>query len=271
MTLEGTLNLPKNAVKVPAVVIANGLGQDRNGIYLPDPNLCPPIYKTWADTLAQYGIAVLRYDQRITRPYMSHANFSLTDRVNDISSAVKYLKHRAEIDTNKIFIVGHSEGADVAPIAEQTKNIVKGLVLIAATAFAIDTFTVEYLKASNADPAYISRVEELFAALREGEYSASWRFNDRGPSYWEQYIQYTENAGTTAVNLGKPILIIQGANDEYFPGSLYQKNTAIWENTASQSSLIDLRIYQGVTHFLLRHGARETSVNVLHDLIEWIK
>jgi len=183
LVLSGTLNLPNDVLKVSAVIIAAGAGQDQNGIYPPDPNLCPPIYKTWADTVAQHGIAVLRYDQRIAQPYISRSNFSLNDRVTDIKSAVNYLKSRSEIDTSKIYIIGHSEGGAAAPVAAQIKNTAKGLILIAVAAFAADTMLIERFKAADANPDYIDDVVALFARLRSGEYSRNWEFNNLGTIY----------------------------------------------------------------------------------------
>jgi dipeptidyl aminopeptidase/acylaminoacyl peptidase len=271
LTLEGTLNLPKDTLNVPAVVFASGGEQDRNGILPSDPNLFPPIYRTWADTIASYGIGVLRYDQRITQPNIIPLDFTLTDRVSDLISAIKYLKSRTEIDTNKIFIIGHSEGAAVTPTAAQRENLVSGVVLIAAAAFAIDTFIIERLRANNAHSSTIANAMRLFEELRSNQYLSTWQYMGKGPIYWEQFIQYTENAGSITINLGKPALIIQGNKDEYYPGFLFPKNTTIWENVASQSTLIDFNIYPEVTHLILRNGTRNAAIEVIYDIITWIK
>jgi dipeptidyl aminopeptidase/acylaminoacyl peptidase len=271
LTLSGTLSLPNDTARVPAVIIANGYFMDRDGIYPPNPGLSPPVYRTWSDTLASHGVAVLRYDQRIVMPNTDLLDFQLSDRVNDVASAIQYMKSRTEIDTSRIFIMGHSQGSTVAPLAAQREDIVAGLVLIAPLAFALDTLVVESLRINNENPTRISNVEALFDSLRSNTYSNTWQYNDHGPRYWRQNIQYTEDAVGTAVNWGKPIFIIQGTRDRTYPGYLFQKNTSLWENAAGQSTLIDINVYPGVTHILRDYDTGETAIQVIYDVMDWIK
>jgi pimeloyl-ACP methyl ester carboxylesterase len=270
LTLAGTLSLPRDTSRVPAVVIANGVNMDRDGLSIsPLPDWWPPIiYRTWADTLASYGIGVLRYDQRIVTPNVDPMDFELADRVDDIASAIQYLESRTEIDTSRIFIVGHSQGCAVAPLAAQREDIVAGLVLIASVAFAADTFEIELLRANNHPSFY---VEAMFDSLRNNTYSTNWRLDGRGPRYWKQWIRYTEDTGSNAVNLGKPILTIHCASDELLPGDMFEKNMTVWENAASQSALIDINVYPGVTHFVLEDGTQETAIQVIYDIVDWLQ
>jgi acetyl esterase/lipase len=214
---------------------------------------------------------VLRYDQRIVMPNTDLLDFQLSDRVNDVASAIQYMKSRTEIDTSRIFIMGHSQGSTVAPLAAQREDIVAGLVLIAPLAFALDTLVVESLRINNENPTRISNVEALFDSLRSNTYSNTWQYNDHGPRYWRQNIQYTEDAVGTAVNWGKPIFIIQGTRDRTYPGYLFQKNTSLWENAAGQSTLIDINVYPGVTHILRDYDTGETAIQVIYDVMDWIK
>ena len=275
LTLEGTLYLPNETLRVPAVVIVNGSGPvDRDGIYAPNPNLLPPIYKNWANWIASRGIGVLRYDKRfLTHPDLNPLEISQEDQINDIISAIIYLKSRTEIDTNKILIIGHSEGGSIAPVAAQRKNIVSGVVIIASPAFAIDTLFIEQLKANSNNPqSLITQVEQAFELLRNNQFPSGGQIAGGGEAYWQEWIEYSENADSIAVNLRKPILVIQGEEDENFPGFTFQKNKALWENIANQSDLIDFRTYEGVTHLILKDDdTQDMATDVLDDIVNWIK
>ena len=274
LTLEGTLYLPNETSKVPAVIIVNGSGPvDRDGIYAPDPNLLPPIYKNWADWIASRGIGVLRYDKRfLTHPNLNPLEISQDDQITDIVSAINYLKSCTEIDTNKILIIGHSEGGNIAPIAVQRKNVVVGVVIIASPSFAIDTLFIEQLKANPNNPqTLITQVEMAFELLRNNQFPSGGQIFGGGEAYWREWIEYSENAGSIAINLGKPILVIQGEEDENFPGFTLQKNKTLWGNTASQSDLIDFRTYKGVTHLILTKDTQDMATDVLDDIVNWIK
>lgn len=39
---------------------------------------------------------------------------------------------------------------------------------------------------------------------------------------------------------------------------------------AGQSTLIQINVYQGLTHSLLENDTRETATQVLYDVIDWI-
>ena len=271
LTLEGTLTIPTTSSKVAAIVIASGGGLDRDGIYESNPDIQLPVYKTWAETISSENIAVLRYDQRLLSPNIDVLQVTLGDRINDIISAISYLKTRSEIDTNKIFIVGHSQGGCIVPIAAQSVNNISGVVIINSDAIAIDTLVIERLKARGFSASYISDVINYFDSLRSNASTPAWGYANRGEIFWKEFIEYTENADSICISLRKPIFTIQCNNDEGYTALTRQKNITKWENISNESQLIDQTVYDEVTHFVLKSGTEETAMNVIHDIINWIK
>jgi pimeloyl-ACP methyl ester carboxylesterase len=131
VTLAGTLTLPKGTGPFGAAVLVAGSGpQDRDESI---SNHKP--FLILGDYLARKGIAVLRYDKRGTPKSTGNADDSTTlDLAADTEAAIAYLKSRKEIDPAKIGIIGHSEGAIIAPyLASRSKNI-PWLVLLGAPA-----------------------------------------------------------------------------------------------------------------------------------------
>ncbi len=119
--LSGTLTVPSVNGKYPVVVMVSGSGpQNRD-----EEILGHKLFWVIADYLSRNGIAVFRYDDRGVGKSKGNFNEATTfDFSNDAEAAVNYLKTLSYIDTNKIGIVGHSEGGMIAPmVASRNKNV----------------------------------------------------------------------------------------------------------------------------------------------------
>jgi pimeloyl-ACP methyl ester carboxylesterase len=131
ITLAGTLTLPKGAGPFPAALLIAGSGpQDR------DESLASHRpFLLIADALTRKGIAVLRYDKRGVGKSTGNPDTATTmDLAADAQAALAFLKSRKEIDGSRIGLIGHSEGAIIAPYLAGHAKEVKWLVLLAAPA-----------------------------------------------------------------------------------------------------------------------------------------
>jgi uncharacterized protein len=76
-----------------------------------------------ADHLTRRGLAVLRYDDRGTaRSTGDFARATSADFAADARAAVAFLRARADVRRGAVGIVGHSEGALVAPLVAQGES-----------------------------------------------------------------------------------------------------------------------------------------------------
>ncbi|MEM1120912.1 MAG: alpha/beta fold hydrolase [Bacteroidota bacterium] len=127
--LAGTLTTPKQGDSFAAVVLVSGSGpQDRNSEILGHKP-----FEILADHLTRKGIAVLRYDDRGYGA--SHGQFrpaTTLDYTYDALAAVNFLKTHPTQKFNKIGIIGHSEGGNIAPVAATMDSSVNFIVLLAA-------------------------------------------------------------------------------------------------------------------------------------------
>jgi uncharacterized protein len=130
-TLAGTLTFPKGAGPFPAAVLLAGSGPyDRDEALA---NHKP--FLVLADYLTRKGIAVLRYDKRGIGKSMGSADSATTlDLASDAQTAVAYLKTRKDIDASKIGLIGHSEGAMIAPYLATHSQDIAWTVLLAPPA-----------------------------------------------------------------------------------------------------------------------------------------
>jgi pimeloyl-ACP methyl ester carboxylesterase len=133
--LSGTLSLPKSERPAPAVILLTGSGaQDRD-----ESILGHRPFLVLADHLTRRGIAVLRVDDRgVGGSTGSVSNSTTEDLAGDALAGVALLKRRKEINSRRIGLLGHSEGALVAPLAAARSPEVAFVVLLAGTGVSGD-------------------------------------------------------------------------------------------------------------------------------------
>lgn len=126
--LAGTLTIPKSDRPSAAVLLISGSGaQDRD-----ESLLGHQPFLVLADYLTRRGIAVLRLDDRgVGGSTGDLPNSTTEDLAGDALVAVEFLKSCPEIDSQRIGLVGHSEGGLIAPLAASRSDDVKFIVLLA--------------------------------------------------------------------------------------------------------------------------------------------
>lgn len=124
--LAGTLTLPPGQGKWPAVILVSGSGpQDRDETIMGHKP-----FLILADHLTRLGIAVLRLDDRGVGQSTGDFGKAVTeDFADDILQGFWFLRTCAEIDPDRIGLVGHSEGGLVSSLVAQRESKVAFLVL----------------------------------------------------------------------------------------------------------------------------------------------
>src|SRR5204862_6641068 len=135
-TLAGTLTLPKGASAkkpVSAIVTVTGSGPEDRDENIGLPGFRP--FRQLADALGRRGIAVLRMDDRGTGA--SGGTFkgaTSADFAEDARAGLAYLRTRAEIRPDRLGVLGHSEGAVIAPMVADKEPGLRAIVLLAGVA-----------------------------------------------------------------------------------------------------------------------------------------
>jgi dienelactone hydrolase len=200
--LPGTLSLPNGVESAPAVILVHGSGpQDR------DESLGPNRpFRDLAGGLATRGIAVLRYDKRTKLYPESFADLKnptvKEETLDDVSSAIEFLKTRPEIDSRRITVIGHSLGGTLAPRIAALNPSVAQVEYLAGLQGPIDDAAAERIRRLKVEAARVG-------AARPG---------DEGPpflgaplSYWADLSAY--DPVEAAATLSIPMLILQGGRD----------------------------------------------------------
>lgn len=143
VTLAGTLTIPEGDGPFPSVVIISGSGPSlRSGSILPLADY--EIYTTLADKLTQNGIIVLRYDDRgVGGSGGDYSSATLDDFAYDSGAAVAYLLERDEVDSDRIGLIGHSEGGIIAPQTVANREDIAFVITIGGPALEMTQVLAE--------------------------------------------------------------------------------------------------------------------------------
>lgn len=129
ISIAGTVCLPSANNQYPMVLFVHGSGPlDRNenakGSKL-------NIFNTTAHHLAKNGIGSFRYDKRgCGKSSGNYHEATHKDLVKDAHSLVTYLANLDCSDSEKIYVLGHSEGSIIAPQLASTHPNVAGIILL---------------------------------------------------------------------------------------------------------------------------------------------
>ncbi len=177
--LAGTLTRPRTGAPVPAVLLIAGAGpQDRNETIDGHKPLL-----VLADYLTRHGLAVLRVDDRGVGQSTGDFHSGTTkDFASDAEAGVRYLITRKDVNQKHIGLIGHGEGAIVAPmVAAEMPQDVSFMVLLGGTAVTGD----KVLLAQTARAESVAGVppEQIDADLRIG--AGMYKFVEQGRSQAE--------------------------------------------------------------------------------------
>jgi pimeloyl-ACP methyl ester carboxylesterase len=133
--LAGTLTLPKSNGPFAAALLITGSGpQDRDEALMGHKP-----FLVLSDYLTRRGIAVLRVDDRgVGKSTGNFGTATTKDFATDAVAGIEYLKTRKDIDPKRIGLIGHSEGADIAPMVAAESPDVAFIVMMAGTALPGD-------------------------------------------------------------------------------------------------------------------------------------
>ena len=131
--IAGTIAVPDKGEKFPAVVLIPGSGMvDRDESHKKMPL---NVFRDIAVYLAEHDIATFRYDKRgVGVSGGSYWQTGFYDNVADAKAALSFLKAQDNIVKDKVFLLGHSEGAYISTRLAGEGIDVAGVILLAGGA-----------------------------------------------------------------------------------------------------------------------------------------
>lgn len=130
VTLAATFTIPTGKGPFPAVLLITGSGpQDRDETIMGHKP-----FLVLSDYLTRKGIVVLRADDRgVGKSTGKFSGATTADFSTDTEAGVAFLKTRAEVDSHKIGLIGHSEGGIIAPMVAARDPDVAFIVMMAGS------------------------------------------------------------------------------------------------------------------------------------------
>jgi dienelactone hydrolase len=285
LALGATLTLPHGNGPFPAVVLVAGSGpNDRDETIGPNKP-----FRDIAQGLAEHGIAVLRYDKRSKAHPEAFIGktYTIDDEVTDDAlAAVALLRAQPQVDSSRIFVLGHSLGAELAPRIAQRDPGIAGLILIAAPAHPLlDEMLRQLRYISGVMPEAAVQIESQIA-LVEAQRAQLPKLDAAHPdspgplglpaSYWLSLRDY--HAIAVAESLRQPMLILQGGGDyQVTPKDDFRQ----WQAAFAQDPRVTLREYPGLSHLMMPAGdppspadytrPGHVDTRVIVDVAKWIE
>jgi uncharacterized protein len=280
--LGGTVTLPAGAGPFPAVVLVHGSGpNDRDESIGPNRP-----FRDLAWGLATEGIAVLRYDKR-TRTHghlLDPATLTVEEEVlDDVAAALDLLRAQPGVDARRVFIVGHSLGATLAPVAAERDGRVAGAVLLAGMARPLgETLQdqVRYLAPlqvrTEDDRARVRELLDELAALVDGTLPDTASVMGM-PARYIRALDALRPVEAAAAGR-TPLLVLQGERDY----QVTMTDFGIWRSALAHRGDVALRSYPDLDHLLMAGegpsrpedylaGERKVAGEVVRDVAEWIR
>lgn len=289
--LNGILTLPENFEKpVPAVVFVHGSGSSNMDEKV--MKLTP--FKDLAEGLGRLGIASVRYDKRSFahgRKMLKKGNLTVKEEViEDAVLASKLLKNDPRIDPEKVFIIGHSMGAMLAPRIDAEGGNFKGLILLAGTLDTLEGVLFRQLKemkngkskimswiASAQDKKFRKSFENLYELSDEEAKKIPYAngvdlyyFKEMGLHRAADYLEKTE----------KPVLVMQGTKDLQVN---VERDFGGYKRAFGKRDNFSFRLYEGFNHCFVpaiyddiskatKEFSKERHIgeNVISDIANWI-
>ncbi len=282
--MNGTLTVPLGESRFPAVVIVHGSGpSDRNGTL---GSLAA--YRDIAQGLASQGIIVLRYDKR-TLTYGADIpldnTFTVdTESTDDAVMAVEFLRNQTEVDPDKIFVLGHSQGASLTPRIIQRSDVAGGIMLAAATRPFSELVReqIAYISEVNPDAMVSPAIVGLQTVVDNFDKVASGAdyvdvFGAQG-NYFESLNAI--NPLITAQEVDVPLLILQGERDY----QVTMTDFSLWQAAYGDNDSVTLMSYPTLNHQFMSQGDLTrlsipqdyespdfVSAEVIQDISDWIQ
>lgn len=263
--LSGMLTLPDGVENPPVVLFVHGSGQSDMNETIGAAGNAP--FEDLAHGLAAQGIASLRYNKRYYQyPELANEYITIKEEVlSDVNAAIALLKGREEVDSGRIYVLGHSLGGMLAPYIVQQNPWTAGFISLAGSPRGLWEIvydqnlsalgmaelggqeTQELMRMVQEE---YEKVLSLIADVRGGEAldeeTLSQALFGVSGRYWASLAAI--DTASIAKELDVPMLILQGSADfQVYP----DKDYAAWQALLEGKENATFKLFEGLNHLFM--------------------
>lgn len=268
-SLNGILTLPKNTSTPPVILLVHGSGpNDKNStIFVNTP------FQDIAHKLAKMGIATYRYDKRFYTYPESAASYGFElgleeEVLEDVDFALNMLKKEKRIDSENIFVLGHSLGAGLTPYIAHEYSFVKGIISLAGSLRPLYEISYDQNKATESlilngifdettvttIKAQMVQVEKDINILR-GDLTAipNEQILLGLPAGYQKSTK--EFAGENYISkINVPILALQGTADFQVSATI---DFPLWQTALADNNNSECILYENLNHLMMQTTGKQ--------------
>jgi dienelactone hydrolase len=286
--LDGVLAVPEGEGPFPGVVLVHGAG-----LHDPDGTAGESkILKDVAWGLASRGIAVLRYEKRLNDREVEPTDHTLDNVVvDDAVAALDELAAVSGVDSDALFVVGHSQGGMAAPrIADRSGNVAGIVSLDGPQDTEIDPEDVRFLRyflepdgdLDEEQEAMLDAQRETMERLAAGDYEPDEFIRDKPGAWWDSVADYDPGARAEAVDAPVFVLKTGRADPEVQPEivEMREEMVAAWRDLDLGAGS-RVQFYNDLGHYFqtghepstMAHlaFADNAAEHAVLDVAEWIR
>ncbi len=284
--LPGTITMPRGSGPFPGVVLVHGSGpNDRDETILANKP-----FRDLAWGLATNGIAALRYEKR-TREHgakLSKEDLTVREEVlDDALAAAALLRKTEKVDAKRVFILGHSLGAMMAPRLATLDGDLAGIILMASPSRPLEDLVVEqftYIYSLQGEPSEkqkedLERLRQQAARLKDANLPADTPSSDLPLGmplrYWRSLQE--NHPVNFAGKVMQRMLILHGERDYQVTMDDFEG----WKKATKDRANVMLKSYPRLNHLFMEGEGKgrpeeyqrpgNVAPYVIVDLVNWVK
>jgi len=282
--LKGILTLPPDKEGPhPCVILVHGSGP--NDL---DETIGPnKPFKDIAEGLSKKGVAVFRYNKRtFTHGQKMMEEGIITpyeETVEDVVEAFEMISNRDDVDSNNVYVLGHSMGGNLIPKINEYLDNSAGYVIMAGSVSYLEDLMVdqiEYLanldgNVTEEEEKYISETKAAVEKIKNlDELDPGEMILNAHKEYWQYFHDY--NIEESVKNINVPTLVLQGERDYQVTMDEFNK----WKNMAENLGNFNFISYEKLNHLMMPGEGKpnseeymvknKVSEEVINDIYEFI-
>ena len=274
--VDGILTLPSGVTKPPVIILVHGSGtHDWDETIVGDNKP----FRDIAHGLAEQGIATIRYQERLAAyPELASERITIQlDSLEDVNAAIIYATGCDQVDSERIYVLGHSLGGMLAPKIAADHKEVKGILSLAGSPRKLEDIAADQQELlGNGNKNDIAKARKQAEEIKGLTEESTGDYLGMPASYW--YSLNLIDTPELLKTLKVPMFIAQGSADIQVYAD---RDYTAWQELLKDRKDVTFHLYDNLNHLFMESSGENNleeyftpgSVDrqLISDMAAWIK